>query len=265
MAERDRQYSMPINRDKRSPTGIGGRQFSIRTNERERQFSVRIDEETNLRKVVRTFGDGGRITLADLKTLDPNISSHEKTILENHYRKFNSYFTVGWMEDAIVDYYVDRICNSRPSTVLCFSSLAGQLLGSLELEEKIFSQFESIGLAKYRKVMIPCNPTRHHWILLFVVKSTLTIYILDPSNEDPWDIPPIRRHVEGLMKILYEVTGKQYHYVLPPRAMQTNAMDCGVFVCYYAYRLMFGGKLTYNFDELDLRRKIYNSILDQKN
>lgn len=212
-----------------------------------------------MRQVVHKFGPEQRhITLAELKTLDPNIPSTEIQLLTND----NRLFQVGWLTDSIIDYYLFQLCGNRSSKVLYLPPSTGDLLSTEMLDGGILDRFLPFASQRYHKIIIPCNPTRNHWILLVVLKFTGTFYILDPANNNPLSIHSIQHYVDNLVQILFVITNRRYEHVLPRRVMQTDSHSCGIYVCYYAYRLLYGGKLTEPFDEMDLRQKIYHSILD---
>ena len=219
---------------------------------------MRIDRRTNLDEQLCRFGSENEyVTVADVKTLDPNIPQREADILQQRHEQF----VTGWLVDKIIDYHLHVICRNRPHEILCVGTGSSGFLRFYNVDDYSMDNFRAFADDRYDKLIVPCNPTANHWLLLVAVKHEAAVYVLDSLHPYPFFSNAIRRVVENLELILFAVTGQKFKYKLPQRTMQTNGRDCGIFACYYAYRVLSGGKLTESFDPLDLRKKIYKSIL----
>lgn len=107
---------------------------------------------------------------------------------------------------------------------------------------------------------IPGNLNQSHWVLIVVKKSK--IIILDPSlskseeNEDLLNYAKKwKNHFEKTFRIYLPIEA-------PTHSLQKDDMNCGVFIFWYAHRLINGEPLMGNLDTYYFRKEIIlNTIL----
>ena len=215
--------------------------------------------------LVRRFASGTTVTLADLKTLDPNIPSSEIAILE----EFSDGFVVGGLSDKIVDFYINYLCDRLANEVkcLCLSSALSQLVEERNIDSAI-NEFKALNFHKYHQILMPGNPSGWHWILFTVDQVKGIIEAFDPtiiaSSQHNNDAEIARRthYTNDFAKILQNITGTQYEVSVTSFPERDGTED-GIRILYYAERFLNGEKVTDDCDTMNFRLKVYNSILNE--
>lgn len=238
--------------------------------ERPLQFSQPINQLTDLNRIVREFGEKTNVTLADVKTLDPNLPTTEIEILKQHRPDF----VVGWLSDKVIDFAIHELCNrqtprmvqnecstcAQKSKVLCLQSSLSQLLD--HDENSVQFHFSEAARSYYDRILMPCNPSRYHWVLFAVDKSNRILRIFNPpiAPTDNLASLTMSRYAIKFRKILYKLTGKIYTSEVTN--LSAGCMvDCGVHVIHYAKCFMDGADVSNNFSAMDYRRSIYESLI----
>ncbi|XP_057299362.1 uncharacterized protein LOC130629987 [Hydractinia symbiolongicarpus] len=135
-------------------------------------------------------------------------------------------------------------------------------LGCLKQNIKsIRGLFSKIDLDNIKYMLIPYNDGGTHWILTVVDVKSGSIIVLDPMRTDY--NPNLKSHSDAVtvaMKILQKKFWKNLANIsikTEEHVMQKDARSCGVYYCFYASKIMSGGKLTDNCDPLGFRIHIY--------
>ncbi|XP_057299600.1 uncharacterized protein LOC130630212 [Hydractinia symbiolongicarpus] len=125
--------------------------------------------------------------------------------------------------------------------------------------------FSKIDLDNIKYVLIPYNDGGTHWILTVVDVKSGSIIVLDPMTTDY--NPNLKSHSDAVsvaMKILQKKFWKNVTNIsikTEEHVMQKDARSCGVYCCFYASKIMSGGKLTDKCDPMGFRRHIYKTIV----
>jgi Ulp1 family protease len=185
-----------------------------------------------------------------LKSLDPFISDEEENLLKSYSKVFKR----GWLYDSIIDAFLLKILFGH-NNYMSISSL----LSLSVLQSKPFTKRVSDIIMSKELLFIPFN-NNSHWVL--IVADLKDHYF---EFYDPLKLPVttsynlvIRKWCMTLKDILK--SHDNWEVKCPEHTLQNDNMNCGVFVCYYAYQKINKLNLNQSFDPLFFRKFIYGVL-----
>lgn len=212
----------------------------------------------NVKDIFTCYFKVGPFTVSDLhlKSLDSNISDAEIFILSS----VDSDFRNGRLYDNIISAFLFKISCIDPGVCLIDPAISKLVVKEETLNEVLVS-LKSFNFSNFSKLLIPLNPFGNQWILLVAnaIKKQLLFY-------DPVSIPLkgiyldlVIRWVEVLSDKLND-TVSEWKVIVPNHVLQQDNVSCGVFVCWFAERILLEKTTNQSFDLHNYRRYIYNVI-----
>ena len=178
-----------------------------------------------------------------------------------------------WLSNFAIDAYLKLLkssmqhCNHVNVEVFSWEEFE-RSVGNRPLEDILQDKGQ---LLEEDIILIPCNPLgSKHWFLLVVYPTQHSIVVLD-SLAGSCVKPKWQRSVQKMMKILQSIDNSIdfqkwtfYASVAKEIPQQSNAYDCGVFVCLYGRCLVHKDKLIPNGSICVFRKMIILELFYQK-
>ncbi|XP_065214560.1 uncharacterized protein LOC135841500 [Planococcus citri] len=230
---------------------------TIVTNIQTRQgisFTPHIDGTSDLLKpIFQPFN----VNLLCLKSIDTYISPQEVNLL----KYVDDSFTLGWLCDAVVDSFLNLICQSA-GNVLAANTTITQYVQNHNKVPDVWLRYNWNDIDT---IFIPCNPSKKHWFLMVVLVKQSELQILDPASTFE-TYPNIVKKYASSINFWYNVLKNflgmlQCKVTTPDHIKQNDPSDCGVLVCWYVFQYMNKRSLLDNVDSDSFRKYIYNTII----
>lgn len=217
-------------------------------------FTPHIDGTSDLLKpIFQPFN----LNLLCLKSVDMYISPQELNLL----KYVDDSFTLGWLCDAIVDSFLNIICQPT-GNVLAANTTITQYVQNHNKVPDVWLRYNWNDIDT---IFIPCNPSKKHWFLMVVLVKQSELQILDPASTYE-TYPNIVKKYASSINFWYNVLKNflgmlQCKVTSPAHAKQNDPSDCGVLVCWYVFQYMNKRSLLDNVDSDGFRKYIYNTII----
>lgn len=217
----------------------------------EKSFTPLINETTDLQKPIFQ----PNINLLCLKSVDPYISPHELHLLKS----IDDSFTLGWLCDAVVDSFLNIIC--QPGNVVAADTSTTEYV---QTHQKVPEGWNFCNWNEIDTIFIPCNPMKKHWFLLVVLVKQSELQILDPAHSYE-TFSNISKKYDTSINCWYNVLRNflgilQCNVTSPAHNKQNDPSNCGVLVCWYVFQYINKRSLLENVDPDMFRKFIYNTI-----
>jgi Ulp1 family protease len=170
-------------------------------------------------------------------------------------KDLHSDFVTGWIYDAIIDAFLLRLYQAQPHVLHADSVISSALFSDRHCERV----WAGIDLNSKCMVFFP-SQCRDHWVLYVADIKSETLMYLDPSGKGPGD-----RECQ-LMTLIGKLIEQQFSVspvwklTFPKHALQTDGINCGVLVMWYAYQLANNKSLTDFVDPNTFRRDIFHML-----
>ena len=241
---------------------------------------VNMNQETKTSNNDNNFselGDARQInTLNDITVFISNYGSfsetflklnNDKIILKKHdffsictnlsfslveeTKKYVSNFVPGWLTDAVIESFFFRLTQK-------YSHLAmGDLILFSFLQHGLDVKTLLPNLTCKTHFILPMNISGNHWTLLAVRLDTGDYYYLDPKGGriNCYELDIINRMLSFLMN-------KNWTHKYVKYFQQSDSINCGTFICWYAERFIKNEDFTQSFNPDSYRIVIFNSIIE---
>ena len=174
------------------------------------------------------------------------LSPSDKCIL----RQISSSFKPGWLYDSIVDSYLG-LQSLLHNSLFCESTT---FLSMRAPDASPTSLWKDLDVAKYNTVIAPYNINSNHWILFIANLQEQVLHVIDPMKQ----ISSGTQVAENIMTFIIACKTGIQCTVNHSKAhiLQTDSVNCGIYICHYAECYLQGKPLTEPFSIVRLRRKI---------
>lgn len=218
-------------------------------------FTSELKDADDVNKVAFNVGPYS-ISSLHLKSLDYNIPSTECAILKSVAPDFRK----GWLYDTILDAFLYKLCKPHPNAMFLETAVSqiinNNSLNSLRMQlgDKYFTNIENIFVA--------FNPNGKHWVLLVVKPKLKQIQIYDPTSKKKSTSQTLMKFVKQLICVLLNDFGSNevWGIVSPKHIIQRGNYNCGVYVCWYAERILKNQDVLSDFSGSDFRKYIFDFI-----
>lgn len=188
-----------------------------------------------------------------LKSLDPFIMEEEEMLL----RKYSNVFKRGWLYDDVIEAFLFKILHgcdnymiiSPFNTLSVFHSkvLNANYLNSIRSKEYLFIPFS----------------LKSHWVLIVANLKKHTFEFYDPLHLNCSD-SSYNYVIDSWHDVLNNFSSvDKWPIYYPPHILQKDNMNCGVFICYYAYQKIQNLNLNDPFDPIIFRKFIFENLILQ--
>ncbi|XP_065208839.1 uncharacterized protein LOC135837477 [Planococcus citri] len=218
-------------------------------------FTSELKYADDVNKVAFNVGPYS-ISSLHLKSLDYNIPSAECAILKSVAQDFRK----GWLYDTILDAFLYMLCKPHPNAMFLETAVS-QIINSnslnslrMQLGDKYFTNIENI--------FVTFNPNGKHWVLLVVKPKLKQIQIYDPTSKKKTTSQSLMKFVKQLICVLLNDFGpnETWNIVVPKHIIQKGNYNCGVYVCWYAERILKNEDVVTEFSASEFRKYIFNFI-----
>lgn len=218
-------------------------------------FTSELKNADDVNKVAFNVGPYS-ISSLHLKSLDYNIPSAECAILKSVAQDFRK----GWLYDTILDAFLYMLCKPHPNAMFLETAVS-QIINSnslnslrMQLGDKYFTNIENI--------FVTFNPNGKHWVLLVVKPKLQQIQIYDPTSKKKTTSASLMKFVKQLICVLLNDFGssESWDIVVPKHIIQKGNYNCGVYVCWYAERILKNEDVVTEFSASEFRKYIFNFI-----
>ncbi|CAH0395300.1 unnamed protein product [Bemisia tabaci] len=193
----------------------------------------------------------------ELKSVDPNISNTEVAFLT----KIAKDFVKGWLYDSVINIFL-RIHSHQKSNIFILETAFTQaILDCNSSSEDVLLVLPSINYRALKYLIIPVN-TNGHWILFVFNFFEKKILIFDPICEgiSASHLQCLSRLNQVLSVILHENLSAWAKPESPKHHLQQDRVSCGVFISFYALKIIQNENPNMFFDVEIFRHYIYTSI-----
>ena len=175
-----------------------------------------------------------------------SVSPSDKCLLKQISRSF----VPGWLYDSVVDSYLSLQTLVHKS-LFCESTTFLSMTAPSASPDWLWKDLD---VTNFSIVIAPYNINMNHWILFIANLKEEVLYVLDPMKQTA---SGTERAEHAMLFIIACKTGIQCIVNRSkPHILQTDSVNCGVFICYYAECYLQGKSLTAPFSILRLRKKI---------
>jgi hypothetical protein len=194
------------------------------------------------------------LSLLQLKSLEPFLPRGTAILLKAQ----NEEFKPGWLFDEVLNSYFWLLQENHQNVLYAPSTSMLALQKGLSCGRL----WKGEVLTNKDFIFAPWNPTNYHWTLVAIDLQHKQILYLDPMiNVDV--------HQNGFAQLLstfmpqmlertFGLSGFEIGSL--PHTLQTDSINCGVLVCWYAMRLVNGKSLTDWCNTSVMRITIYKQI-----
>ncbi|RMZ98142.1 Sentrin-specific protease [Brachionus plicatilis] len=167
------------------------------------------------------------------------------------------------LNDNIVNFYLNLICNSAQKKCVCLDSLlVGKLISSKTHDIKKLCTDLNNTLSYL--LFLPINLNLNHWSLLVFDLENKVIYNLDSILKPNFElIRTISFNLSNLFIKLKGVNDWKIKTDLEYPKQTGNSIDCGVFICLYAKYLAFEREFDFNQTNIQNMREIMADEIKQ--
>ncbi|KAE9535191.1 hypothetical protein AGLY_007924 [Aphis glycines] len=200
--------------------------------------------------VCRNENDKNNVTINDLlKVLPPNV----------------------WLNDVIINMYIQLLVKQSKDKVLAFSSYFFQLATKEKFTNDLYEKLKNIKLFEYSKIIIPIHlADLQHWVLISIEPQARTITYFDSLLVNLKTFNFLSTKISFVVGFLNMVYRAQERFVptftwkikCGDSPLQKNMNECGAFVCTNARYIIFNQQINYCHEEcVLLRQRITYEIL----
>ncbi|XP_076810703.1 uncharacterized protein LOC143453306 [Clavelina lepadiformis] len=194
------------------------------------------------------------LSLLQILSLEPNLSLEETCFAQS----LDPTFCKGCLNEEVINSYLWWLSNCD-NKILYACSSSVNLMQNFQRTKQLW-EGKSFRDKKY--VFIPWNPDGLHWILLAVDVVKSALLYLDPLR---MDLEESKEHVVTARNFVSRILLDKFGFILnfvesPIRTLQSNTVDCGMFVCMYANWLAHGEDLNQNISGTVCRKHIYDAV-----
>ena len=143
-------------------------------------------------------------------------------------RRQSEGFKKGWLQDEVIGSYLNLLESLHPTVRYCEPVVVHAIMKDRSV--KLYWAKQNLG--NVETVLIPCNPSGFHWILLVLYVKKEEMMVIDPMQEHSMD--------QSCLKIGKEIFSRKFRVHNPKVALsalhilQRDSFNCGVLICFYS-------------------------------
>jgi hypothetical protein len=219
-------------------------------------FTSSITESVMLTKTLFKIGPYS-INQLHLKSLDYFVPEEEV----NRIKALAQDFHRGWLYDTVISAFLLKITNANNFFTFIDPALSA-LAFRMKPLERFMTFIKEADVFSSPHILIPFNVTNSHWVLSLAVMENKEIHFYDPANRS---LGNVHRHaLERWVQILSSHLGcdtKEWKIIIPEHSFQDDGHNCGVYVCWYAERIVSGNCTAEKLNPYQYRKYIYDVIV----
>lgn len=191
------------------------------------------------------------VKLYHLKSLDPDIPDEDLERIQIEVPGFKK----GWLYDCVIYSFLTKIAQPHISVKVidpCVSQLVLRSNGEPVPIESV---------AHFDRILIPCNPDESHWLLVVVYPAVKLIHFFDPQSTIVE--PEYHKFIGFWAKTISKASGiplKEWQMKSPKHTKQTDNLNCGVYVAWYADQILKNRTTFTSVDIPKFRRYMYECL-----
>ncbi|KAK3912968.1 Sentrin-specific protease [Frankliniella fusca] len=200
-----------------------------------------------------------KITLLNLKSLEPHLTDEETQIC----KKLDLAFNVGWLYSSVINAYLDFLGEKYPSTVHSLSSdlalRASRGFSNFQILQKIF------GSAPKDVALLPLNLSGNHWCIIAIH------FDLVPAQV--WYYDPLQASVNSStenvlfqlcadLKQMFPAKSEWDTVIYVQSEKQMDTLNCGPYICSFAEQMSRKARPYHLNNNINyFRKEIFDSIV----
>ncbi|XP_046394786.1 uncharacterized protein LOC124162325 [Ischnura elegans] len=196
------------------------------------------------------------INMIHLKSLDYFISD---TVV-NRLQAVAKDFRKGWLYDTIIGAFLYKIC-AIDEKYCCIDPAVSQFVAGSVSFETLKLSFRKLHLKGYSHFIIPLNANNSHWTLLVADRAERQLFFYDPITVkiDNTYSYVVSRWIDFLKFKLEDYSGN-WNVSFPDHTTQKDSHSCGVYISWYAERILLGESVTEPFNPSEYRKYMYDVL-----
>lgn len=200
---------------------------------------------------------GQNLSMIELKTLEYSLPHSVYAYLKMK----DSNFVTGWVTDPVIDAFLLRLSQVRSHVLHAGSCFCRLLLSGTLRGSECDQLWEGESLETKSIFFFPVNYTNNHWALFVADINKLTIAYINPMETGSVHKQfQTFKLIQDLLSLHVTAQPISWKWVAPHRTLQTDSVNCGVFVMWYAFQLAHALPITDHLDPNEFRRFAFQVI-----
>ncbi|XP_046384220.1 uncharacterized protein LOC124154490 [Ischnura elegans] len=196
------------------------------------------------------------VKMYELKSLDFLIPPEEVSAI----RKVFPDFKRGWLYDTIIAAFLWKIAESVPSVFSVDPVISQYVTGKIS-QSRPMAIFGKSDLSCVTRIVIPLNVCNSHWMLIVALPLERKLEFYDPAADviHHTNNFAIQRWIK-VLSVSFGCTERDWEVSSPEHFKQRDSHNCGVFICWYAERIIQGRLIKEPFDADKYRKYMFDMI-----
>ncbi|XP_046393621.1 uncharacterized protein LOC124161351 [Ischnura elegans] len=196
------------------------------------------------------------VKMYELKSLDFLIPPEEVSAIHKVFPDFKR----GWLYDTIIAAFLWKIAESVPSVFSVDPVISQYVTGKIS-QSRPMAIFGKSDLSCVTRIVIPLNVCNSHWMLIVALPLERKLEFYDPAADviHHTNNFAIQRWIK-VLSVSFGCTERDWEVSSPEHFKQRDSHNCGVFICWYAERIIQGRLIKEPFDADKYRKYMFDMI-----